>query len=105
MKKILVLMGILIFTICAAQANDLFKANAIIYDNTTSPFSDYFDGSFKPTKTGEAKCINYFYLVSAGNCSIQKAMEDAGITKINSIDRIDKNILFFHKITILVHGE
>ena len=104
-KKMFAVLGLLVITACAAQANDLFRTNSIIYDKTQSPFSDYFDGRFKPVKTGEAKCNNYFYIVSLGDCSIKTAMEDAGITRINSIDRIDKSILFYHKVTILVHGE
>ncbi len=105
MKKILTLLGLLAITTATAQASDLFRANAIFYDNTTSPFSEYFDGSFKPTKTGEANCTSYFRLVTTGDCSIQKAMQDAGITRVNSIDRTDKSILLFHKVNILVHGE
>lgn len=106
MKKILTILGLLAITsTVTAQANDLFRANALFYDNTTSPFSEYFDGSFKPTKTGEANCVSYFHLVTKGDCSVKKAMQDAGITRVNSIDRQDKSILMFHKVNILVHGE
>lgn len=106
MKKIFTILGLLTITSMAtAQANDLFRANALIYDNSISPYSEYFDGTARPIKTGEANCVSYFHLVAKGDCSIKKAMEDAGIKRVNSIDRNDKSILMFHKVNILVHGE
>lgn len=105
MKKILTILGLFAITCAAAQANDLFRANAFVYDNSTSPFSEYFDASVRPLKTGESKCTSYFHVVTLGDCSIKNAMDDAGIKKINSIDRRDKSILMYHKITLLVHGE
>lgn len=86
-------------------ADDLFLPHGGIYGETLAPFSMYFDSAVKPLKTGEATCTNYFFLVAKGSCGIKDAMNDGNITKIHSIDRKNKNILFYQKSTIVVHGE
>ena len=88
-----------------AFADDLFTPHGVLYGETVAPYSTYFDSSVAPRRTGEATCKNYFLLVAKGNCSIQDAMRDGDITKIQSIDRKNKNILFYQKSTIVVHGE
>lgn len=104
MKKILVL-SLLILGMQAVYASTIPMPNSVIYDNTTSPYSNYFDGSVRPVKSGEAQCTSYFKLVSTGKCGLKDAMNDGGITKINSIDFVSKSILFYHKAKIVVYGE
>ena len=105
MKKILFSILVLGLGCSGAFANDLFTPYGAIFGETSTPYSTYFDSSVAPRKTGEATCKNYFYIVAKGNCSIQDAMRDGDITKIQSIDRKNKNILFYQKSTIVVHGE
>ena len=105
MKKILFSLVVLGFGCSGAFANDLFTPYGAIFGETSTPYSTYFDSSVALRKTGEATCKNYFYIVAKGNCSIQDAMRDGDITKIQSIDRKNKNILFYQKSTIVVHGE
>lgn len=104
MKKILLSLVVLGMG-CGAFADDLFAPHGVLYGDTVSPYSTYFDSSVAPRRTGEATCKSYFLLVAKGNCSIQNAMRDGDITKIQSIDRKNKNILFYQKSTIVVHGE
>lgn len=106
MKKFLVITTMLILAgMCKAHAGDLFMPNAIIYENTTTPYSKYFDGSVKPVKRGEAQCKNFLAILSIGKCGINDAMADGDITKVNSIDKVTKNILFYQKVKVVVYGE
>lgn len=105
MKKILISMLVISASATAAFADGLFTPHGNIFAETTTPFSTYFDSNVKPLKSGEATCKNYFFIVAKGNCSIQNAMRDGNITKIQSIDRKNKNIMLYQKSTIVVHGE
>ena len=88
--KYLVVLGL---GCCAVFADDVFVSHGVFYGDTVTPFSTYFDSSVTPSKTGEATCKNYFFLVAKGQCGINNAMADGNITKIHSIDRKNKNIL------------
>ena len=105
MKRILISMLVIGASATTAFADDLFAPHGVLYGETVAPYSTYFDSSVAPRKSGEATCKNYFLLVAKGNCSIQDAMRDGDITTIQSIDRKNKNILFYQKSTIVVHGE
>lgn len=45
------------------------------------------------SKTGTAECVSILGLVATGDCSIQAAKRNGGITKVNSVDWDAKNIL------------
>lgn len=104
MKKILFSLVVLGMG-CGASRMSYLLPHGVLYGDTVAPYSTYFDSSVTPSKSGEATCKSYFLLVAKGNCSIQDAMRDGDITKIQSIDRKNKNILFYQKSTIVVHGE
>ena len=58
------------------------------------------------TKTGEAKCISVLSLVAVGDCSIDAAMKNGGITKVHHVDWNAMNILgFYGSYKVIVSGE
>lgn len=57
-------------------------------------------------KTGTAKCIAVLGLVAVGDCSIESAMKNGGITKIHHVDYNAKNFLgIYAEYTVDVYGE
>ena len=59
------------------------------------------------SKTGIAQVKQYIWIVSAGDCSIEAAAKDAGITKINYVDYEYFTVLsgIFSRFAIIVHGD
>lgn len=45
------------------------------------------------SKQGTAECKSYLALVAIGDCSIETAKKNGGITKVSSVDWQSKNIL------------
>lgn len=57
-------------------------------------------------KSGNAKCITVLGLVAVGDCSIETAMKNGGITKVHHVDYEAKNILgIYAEYTVNVYGE
>lgn len=50
-------------------------------------------GNSGSSKTGTSECVSILGLVATGDCSIQAAKRNGGITKVNSVDWDAKNIL------------
>lgn len=60
----------------------------------------------KSTKTGTAECMSVLGLVATGDCSIEAAKKNGGITKVNHIDWDARNILgIIGNYKTVVHGE
>jgi len=60
----------------------------------------------KATKIGTAECMSVLTLVATGDCSIEAAKKEAGITRVHTIDWDVKNylgIVGYYKAT--VYGE
>ena len=58
------------------------------------------------SKTGEATCISVLALVAVGDCSIDAAKKNGGITKVNHVDWDTENILgIYGKYKVIVSGE
>jgi len=57
-------------------------------------------------KTGEANCTCVLALVATGDCSIDAAMKDGGITKVHHVDWEARNILgIIGEYKLIVYGE
>ncbi|MCX7771088.1 MAG: TRL-like family protein [Proteobacteria bacterium] len=70
------------------------KANDIATSNVVSK------------KVGTAKCISVLALVAVGDCSIESAMKNGGITKIHHVDYTTKNFLgIYAEYNVEVYGE
>lgn len=108
MKKTLLLMTLLATGLGtqSAHASDFFSSHGVLYDNSRVPAFMYVNDNVKPTKSGEATCKNYFIFYATGKCGIKDAMDDGGITKVNSVDKEFKNYaLLYQKTTLKVYGE
>jgi hypothetical protein len=58
------------------------------------------------TKTGEAQCISVLALVAVGDCSIDAAKKNGGITKVYNVDWDVRNILgIYGTYKVIVSGE
>lgn len=59
------------------------------------------------SRVGKASCTSYVWLVSLGDCSIQAAMNNGGISKIHHADtEIQSYILgLYTRFTVVVYGE
>ena len=58
------------------------------------------------SKTGEAECISVLAWVAIGDCSIEAAKKNGGITKVNNVDWDANNILgIYGSYKVIVSGE
>lgn len=73
--------------------------------NVVSPNAAFVDNSVRPIKVGEAKASGILFFTE-GDCSIKKAMENGGITKVHHVDYRTHDILgIIGSQTTLVYGE
>lgn len=65
------------------------------------------EGNFNAgTKKGEASSTSILGLVSMGDCSIDAAVKNGGLKKINHLDYGYLNIIgVYQKATVIAHGE
>jgi hypothetical protein len=58
------------------------------------------------SKTGEAECISVLSLIAIGDCSIDAAKKNGGITKVNNVDWNAMNVLgIYGSYKVIVSGE
>jgi len=92
----------MVFGLMVMVAAVLFMGCAAI----KTPYAVHGDTHVGYQKVGEAYCETYLVLIQTGDCSIQAAMENGGISKIHHVDRKYENYLgFYIKETIIVYGE
>lgn len=59
-----------------------------------------------PEKVGTAECMSVFALVATGDCSIETAKKNGGISKVHHVDWDANNILgIIGRYKVVVHGE
>ena len=76
-----------------------------IYTNVKLPMASTGNGGVS-NKTGEATCISVLAIVAVGDCSIEAAKKNGGITKVNSVDWQINNILgIYGTYKVVVSGE
>ena len=65
------------------------------------------EGNFNAgSKSGEASVVSILGIVSTGDCSIDAAVKDGGLSKVNHLDYDYLNILgIYQKATIIAYGE
>ena len=75
----------------------------MIYNNTTAPM---FGGDGVGTKTGTAFSECVLGVAGWGDCSIEAAAKQGGISKIMSTDyTIENYVGVYQKFTTIVHGQ
>lgn len=95
-------MGIM-FTL-GGCAMTMTPATGFIYTNAKGPFEAI--GPAAASKEGRAECTSILGWVATGDCSIDTAAKNGGITKISTVDYDAYNILgFYAKLTVIVRGE
>ena len=65
------------------------------------------EGNFNAgSKSGEASVVSILGIVSTGDCSIDAAVKDGGLSKVNHLDYDYLNILgIYQKATDIAYGE
>jgi hypothetical protein len=56
---------------------------------------------------GKASCASYVWVVALGDCSVQAAMQNGGISKVHHVDSEITSYFFgiYTKFTTVVYGE
>lgn len=76
---------------CATVATPL---PAYLYNNVKGPIDA--DGSFEPTKTGEACATSILGLVATGDASIAAAKAAGGIKEVSTVDYNTTSVLLIY---------
>ena len=84
------------------------NAMGLIYTNSVYPVTatgaDVKD--IRNLKRADVSTTTILFLFERGNAGIDKAIKDAGITKISHIDVQEKSVfIFWRKLTVRVYGE
>lgn len=78
--------------------------SGVLYTGVKEPVNA--TGNNRGTKTGEASCTNVLGLVATGDCSIDTAAKNGGISSIKSVDQKTTSVLgLFVKRTTIVTGD
>ncbi len=76
-----------------------------IYAEVSAPMTTHFDKTVVVTKSGSAFSESILGLVATGDCSLEAAARNGGITEINYADYTIYNILgVYSKFTVTVYG-
>lgn len=106
MKKLFNILFIALFiSIINVTKSD---AMGLFYTNATYPVTatGATVKDLSKLKQANVSTINILFLVEKGNASIDKAIKEAGITKITHIDVQEKSIfIFYRKLVVKVYGE
>lgn len=106
MKKLLTILFIAIFiSIININKSD---AMGIFYTNATYPVTatGATVKDLSKLKQANVSTTTILLLIERGNAGIDRAIQEAGITKISHIDVQEKSIfIFWRKLTVKVYGE
>ncbi len=98
-KRLSMVAGILYLTGCATP-----YPVGNIFTNVTLPVTATDEGSC--AKSGEANCASYLAMFSTGDCSIDAAKQNGGISKVSHVDWHAHNILgLVGHYKVVVHGD
>jgi hypothetical protein len=98
LRLVLVLTLTLLMSGCAALYTDI---------KTPLPPLSANNDAQNSTHVGKASCASYVWIVALGDCSVQAAMKNGGISKIHHVDsEINSYVLgIYTKFTTVVYGE
>lgn len=98
---VLVSLSVLLFTGCAMAPTPV---PATIVGNVTYPgFVTTEQGG---NKVGRATCKSILGIISSGDCSIEAAKKNGGITTVSTVDYEATNVLvFFASYSVIVTGK
>ncbi len=79
--------------------------SGVVYTDLKLPVNITGNGGKAP-KVGTAECTSVLSLVATGDCSVEAAKKQGGITKIHYVDWDAKNVLgLFGTYKVVVYGE
>lgn len=82
---------------------------ALLYNDLKTPLPDLTVTADAQGRShvGRASCTSYVWLVSVGDCSVEAAMKDGGVTKVHHVDSEIKNYALglYVKFTTVVYGD
>lgn len=90
------------FTGCGVGAIGSGGPNGMVYTDTTVPLAGNGAGS---TKQGTAVCTGILAVAAFGDCSVEAAAKNGGITQVQSVDAKIFNVLgLYTTYTTIVKG-
>ena len=105
MKKLFVILSILLIVCLSSIKVD---AMGLFYTDTTYPITatGHPIEDLSNLKVAKVSTTTILCVFEKGNAGIDRAIKEAGITKISHIDAHEKSIfLFWKKLTVIVYGE
>ena len=103
MKKIGIACALLAVGMLAGCASPF--PTGVLYTELKLPVNVTGNGGKVP-KVGTAECKSVLGLVATGDCSVEAAMKQGGITKIHHVDWDAKNVLgIIGEYKVVVYGE
>ena len=104
MKKVLLMMTVLMLMASLVGCASI-QPIGIAYTDLNLPLNATSNDG-KASKVGTSECKSVLTLVAWGDCSIETAKKNGGITKVHHIDFDVNNILgIYGKYTVTVYGE
>lgn len=80
-----------------------FPVGGLLFTQAKGPVTATSNGG--GSREGRSECVSYLSLVALGDCSIETAAKNGGISQIKSVDSDVFNILgLYTKYTIVVKG-
>lgn len=100
MKKLACLLSFMVMFAFAQSAN----AMGLLYSEVVMPEDSSFSARTY-NKKGSSTCYDVLGLVAWGDCSINKAMKNGGLSHLHHRDSEKRGIIFFRRIITYVYGE
>jgi hypothetical protein len=102
-KKI-ALVGAIVTTAALSGCATNVPLGAVFTDITLPVQATNENGT--PSKVGRATCVSYVAMVSQGDCSIDAAKRDGGITEVHHIDwKVNSLLGIIGRYELIVYGE
>ena len=103
MKKLGIVVALFAVAMLAGCATPF--PQGVLYTDMKLPLDVTGNGGKAP-KVGTAECTSVFALVATGDCSIEAARKQGGITKIHHVDWDANNVLgILGNYKVVVYGE
>ena len=103
MKKINIFVGALFLALLSGCATNM--PAGVIVTNLKLPIATT-DAGGQAHKVGEASCSSILTLVANGDCSIETAKKNGGITNVHHVDwHVDNLLGIWAKYTVVVYGD
>ncbi len=77
-----------------------------LFTNFKAPLGTEYTGQSVETKQGQASSSSILFLFAFGDCSLEAAAEEGGLSTITHCDYSYLNVMgLYQKFTIIAHGK